>query len=59
MLLPTLRAQNISLEDLIAALKQPVETQELRFKINDSDYRATGEKVIASLAHHLPIGVAD
>lgn len=56
MLLPTLRAQNISLEDLIAALKQPVETQELRFKINDSDYRATGEKVIASLAHHLPSG---
>jgi phosphomannomutase len=56
MLLPALRRQNISLEDLIATLQQPAETQELRFKIHASDYRSTGEQVIASLAQELPAG---
>jgi phosphomannomutase len=56
MLLPAIKAQNISLEDLIRTLEQPVETQELRCKITTSDYKDTGEKVIASLEDQLPAG---
>ena len=50
MLLPQLQEQGQSLGDLIAALKQPVETQEVRFKIAGADYRPKGEAVIADLA---------
>ncbi len=36
------------MDDLIAQLKQPLETQEVRFKL-EADYRALGEQVIADL----------
>ena len=49
MLLPKLQAEGKSLEDLIAQLKQPLETQEVRFKLEAADYRALGEQVIADL----------
>lgn len=49
MLLPKLQAQGQSLDDLIAQLKQPVETQEVRFKLESPDYRKLGEQVIATL----------
>ncbi|MBF0777566.1 phosphomannomutase/phosphoglucomutase [Streptococcus cuniculi] len=49
MLLPRLQAEGTSLDDLIAQLKQPVETQEVRFKLEAEDYRALGEQVIADL----------
>ena len=49
MLLPKLQAEGKSLDDLIAELKQPLETQEVRFKLEAADYRALGEQVIADL----------
>lgn len=49
MLLPYLQAEKRSLDDLIAQLKQPVETQEVRFKLEAEDYRTLGEQVIADL----------
>ncbi len=49
MLLPKLQAEGKSLDDLIAQLKQPLETQEVRFKLEAADYRALGEQVIAEL----------
>lgn len=49
MLLPKLQAEGKSLDDLIAQLKQPLETQEVRFKLEAEDYRAMGEQVIADL----------
>lgn len=50
MLLPQLEAEGQNLEDMIAELKQPVETQEVRFKLEASNYRALGEQVITDLA---------
>lgn len=47
MLLPKLQAEGKSLDDLIAQLKQPLETQEVRFKLEAAGYRALGEQVIA------------
>ncbi|HCE13316.1 MAG TPA: phosphomannomutase/phosphoglucomutase, partial [Enterococcus sp.] len=41
------QAQGTSLEDLIATLKQPLETKELRFKINTPEYQRYGRQVIA------------
>lgn len=38
-----------SLEALIAALREPKESIELRFKITDPDFKAYGENVIAAL----------
>lgn len=49
MLLPKLQKDGKSLDDLIAQLKQPLETQEVRFKLEVEDYRALGEQVIADL----------
>ncbi|MGV2999623.1 phosphomannomutase/phosphoglucomutase [Streptococcus suis] len=49
MLLPQLQKDGKSLDDLIAQLKQPLETQEVRFKLDVEDYRALGEQVIADL----------
>ena len=49
MLLPQLKAENRQLSDLISDLQQPVETQEIRFKINLADYRPYGEQVITDL----------
>ncbi|MGO3732397.1 MAG: phosphomannomutase/phosphoglucomutase [Vagococcus sp.] len=50
MLLPKLKKQNTTLSELIADLKQPVEAQEVRFKISGDNYRVYGESVIAELA---------
>ena len=47
MILPELQAQGTSLDDLIATLQQPAETQELRFKINTPDYQNYGRQLIA------------
>lgn len=50
MLLPQLQAKGETLEEMIAELKQPVETQEVRFKLEAKDYRPLGERVIADLS---------
>ena len=47
--LAQLRAEGKTLESLLSALKEPVEALELRFKITDADFRATGERVIKEL----------
>lgn len=49
MLLPKLKENNQELSDLIANLKQPEETTEIRFKISGEDYRISGESVIAAM----------
>lgn len=49
MLLPKLLSEGKVLDDLIATLKQPVETQEVRFKLECEHYRQYGEQVIADL----------
>lgn len=46
MLLPKLQAQHRSLDELIADLKQPAETQEIRFELMADEYRGLGESVI-------------
>ena len=56
MLLPQLQANGQTLEGLIADLKQPVETQEVRFKLEQADYRSLGEQVIADLAKQYVVG---
>ena len=47
--LAQLRKEGKTLDSLLAALKEPVEALELRFKITDADFRATGERVISEL----------
>lgn len=49
MLLPKLRQEGKTLSDLISGLKQPVETDEYRFKIKTTDDRATGRAIISRL----------
>ena len=44
-----LRAEGKTLEDLLAPLKEPAESVELRFPILAEDFRPAGEKVIAEL----------
>lgn len=56
MLLPTLQAQGVTLDDLIKDLKQPAETLELRFKLKKDDYRALGMQVINDLSGKLRTG---
>lgn len=51
MLLPQLQKEGQTLESLIADLKQPAETQEVRFKLERADYRPLGEQVIADIAN--------
>jgi phosphomannomutase len=51
MLLPKLKAEGKNLSELIEKLKQPVEAQEVRFKISGDDYRVYGESVIENLHH--------
>ncbi len=43
----SLSKQGMSLEDLIADLKEPAEEKELRFKILCNNFRPEGEKIIA------------
>lgn len=50
MLLPQLEASGESLVGMIEELQQPVETQEVRFKLEVKAYRALGEQIIADLA---------
>jgi phosphomannomutase len=50
MLLPRLKKEGASLGDLIRSLKQPVETQELRFEILADDVRDYGNQVIREMA---------
>ena len=49
MLLPQLGQKGQKVDDLIADLKQPVETQEVRFKLEREDFKALGRQVIADL----------
>ena len=49
MLLPQLAQKGQKVDDLIADLKQPVETQEVRFKLEREDFKALGRQVIADL----------
>lgn len=44
-----LRKEGKELDELTAALKEPVESKEVRFKILESDFRACGEKIIGDL----------
>lgn len=44
-----LRKEGKELDELTAALKEPVESKEVRFKILESDFRACGEKIIDDL----------
>lgn len=44
-----LRAQGKTLDSMLEALKEPVESVELRFPIQQEDFRAYGESVIAGL----------
>lgn len=50
MLLPKLKKENKMIGDLIATLKQPVEAQEVRFKISGEAYRVYGNEIIENLA---------
>lgn len=50
MLLPKLRSQGQTIGDLIGQLKQPVEAQEVRFRILADDDRAEGQRVIDALS---------
>ncbi len=44
-----LRKQGKELDELTAALKEPKESREIRFKITEKDFRACGERIIAEL----------
>ena len=44
-----LRKEGKELDELTSALKEPVESREVRFKITEKDFRACGEKIIADL----------
>lgn len=50
MLLPKLKKEGRTLSELIESLKQPAETQEVRFKIEAKEVRAYGEQVITEIA---------
>ena len=56
MLLPKLQQQQLTLDELIADLKQPAETQEIRFKLMTADYRALGESVIETFRKGKQLG---
>lgn len=47
-----LKKENKSLESLTAALKQPVESKEIRFKILEHDFKACGERIISELENY-------
>ena len=55
MLLPTLVKQQKSLDDLMADLKQPAETKEIRFLITE-EARVNGQKVIDSFQSFTELG---
>lgn len=47
-----LRQEGKTLESLIAALKEPVESVELRFSITEPDFRACGERILTALEEY-------
>ncbi len=49
MLLPKLKKEGTTLAQLIGKLQQPLETQEIRFKINAENYHHYGEQVIIDM----------
>ncbi|MGX7243793.1 phosphomannomutase/phosphoglucomutase [Enterococcus quebecensis] len=50
MLLPRLKNEGTTIGELISSLKQPTETQELRFEILASNVREYGEQVVRDLS---------
>jgi len=51
--LPQLMKEKRTLSDLIATLKQPAETQEVRFKINDKNVEQVGSMIIDDLIYFI------
>ena len=47
--LAQLKAEGKEIADLISSLREPVERKEIRFNINESDFRPVGERIIAEL----------
>jgi len=47
-----LRKEGKDISSLTAALKEPVESREVRFKITDSDFKATGNRIIKELEEY-------
>ena len=47
-----LRKEGKELDELTSALKEPVESKEIRFKITEKDFRTCGEKIIADLTEY-------
>ena len=47
-----LKNEGKTIDSLLSGLKEPVEALELRFKISDADFRATGERVISELERY-------
>ncbi len=47
-----LRQQELTLDSLLSELKEPAEATEIRFKITDADFKATGERVINGLEEY-------
>ena len=48
----SVRKEGKELDELTSALKEPVESKEIRFKITEKDFRACGEKIIADLTEY-------
>lgn len=47
-----LNKEGKGLDELTSALKEPVESKEIRFKITEKNFRACGEKIIADLTEY-------
>ncbi len=47
-----LRQEGKSLDSLLTDLKEPAEATEIRFKITDTDFKTTGERIIAALGDY-------
>ncbi len=47
-----LRKDGKELDELTLALKEPVESREIRFNITEKDFRACGEKIISDLTEY-------
>lgn len=47
-----LRKEGKDLDELTSALKEPVESKEIRFKITEKEFRACGEKIISDLTEY-------
>ena len=50
--LAQLRKERKDISDLTASLKEPVESRELRFKINADDFRSAGNRIIKELEEY-------